>query len=84
MDCEYILYLLYLIITAVSFSVPSLLRMTAVRKDLNELREALTRTPRELSALEGRGAERPDGATEVDGLILEWLPSGKHTKSYWK
>ena len=66
--CEYILYLLYFIITAISFSVPSLLRMTAVRKDLNELRDALNHNPRE-QAFEGRGAGRPDGPTEVDWLL---------------
>ena len=63
------IYLHFVIIATVSCSVPSrlLLRMTAVRKDLNELRDALNREPREPRAFEGRGAERnQNGTTERD------------------
>ena len=49
---------------------PSLLRMTAVRKDLNELRENLTREPLlSLSRAEGRGAGWNDGTREMGWLL---------------
>ncbi|CAL1148582.1 unnamed protein product [Cladocopium goreaui] len=59
--------------------------MTAVRKDLNELRDALNHNPREVSAIEGRGAGRPDGPTEV-GLCFagtDYAVALRHHRRKW-